>query len=94
MPINMSISTSGILFLLKISANQCAAKIKVPNVKMSNAGSIVKFLCKDKKKTKDKRQKTKVFLNNTNKSLPVVCRKVIRSFVSFSLLLETTHYLI
>ena len=53
MPISMSISTSGILFLLKISANQCAAKINVPNVNISSAGSIVKFLCKGNKKTDD-----------------------------------------
>ena len=39
-PINMSISTSGILFLLKISANQCAAKINVPKVNISSAGSM------------------------------------------------------
>ena len=44
MPINMSINTSGILFLLKISANQCAANTKVPNVNMSKAGVIVIFL--------------------------------------------------
>ena len=43
-PINISNNTSGILFLLKISANQCAANTKVPNVKMSKAGSIAIFL--------------------------------------------------
>ena len=45
-PIITSIKTSGILFLLKISANQCAAKTKVPNVNISNAGSIAKFSAK------------------------------------------------
>ena len=44
MPINISNNTSGILFLLKISANQCAANTNVPNVKMSKAGSIAIFL--------------------------------------------------
>ena len=43
-PMNISMSTSGILFLLKISANQCAANTNVPNVKISKAGSIVNFL--------------------------------------------------
>ena len=49
MPMNMSNNTSGILFLLNISANQCAAKTNVPNVNISNAGSIAIF-CKDTKK--------------------------------------------
>jgi hypothetical protein len=49
MPMNISINTSGILFLLNISANQCAAKTNVPNVNISNAGSIAIF-CKDTKK--------------------------------------------
>ena len=49
MPIIMSINTSGILFLLKISANQCAAKTNVPEVNINSAGSIAIF-CKDKKK--------------------------------------------
>ena len=44
MPINISNNTSGILFLLKISANQCAANTNVPNVNMSRAGSIAIFL--------------------------------------------------
>jgi hypothetical protein len=35
--------------LLNISANQCAAKTNVPNVNISNAGSIAIF-CKDTKK--------------------------------------------
>jgi hypothetical protein len=48
-PMNMSNNTSGILFLLKISANQCAAKTNVPNVNINRAGSIAIF-CKDKKK--------------------------------------------
>ena len=50
MPIITSIKTSGILFLLNISANQCAAKTKVPNVNISNAGSIAKFFAKIRKK--------------------------------------------
>ncbi len=49
MPMNISINTSGILFLLNISANQCAAKTKVPDVNINSAGSIAIF-CKDKKK--------------------------------------------
>ncbi len=49
-PINMSISTSGILFLLNISANQCAAKTNVPNVNINSAGSIAKFFAKIHKK--------------------------------------------
>ncbi len=61
MPMNISINTSGILFLLNISANQCAANTKVPNVNISNAGSIAIF-CKDNKKAKGKRLKAKVFL--------------------------------
>lgn len=65
-PINMSISTSGILFLLKISANQCAAKINVPKVNISSAGSIVNYFCKDKKKSIDNRQQsTDFFLTDT-----------------------------
>ena len=47
---NMSINTSGILFLLNISANQWAAKTKVPSVNISNAGSIAKFSAKIIKK--------------------------------------------
>lgn len=46
MPINISNNTSGILFLLNISANQCAAKTNVPNVNISKAGSIAKFSAK------------------------------------------------
>ena len=46
MPISMRRSTSGILFLLNISANQCAANTNVPNVKISKAGSITKFSAK------------------------------------------------
>lgn len=51
MPINISDNTSGILFLLKISANQCAANTNVPNVKINKAGFIV-FFCKDIKRLK------------------------------------------
>ena len=43
-PMNMSSSTSGILLLLKISANQCAANTNVPIVRINKAGSIVIFL--------------------------------------------------
>ena len=60
-PMSMSIRTSGILFLLKISANQCAAKINVPNVNISNAGSMDIFFAKIKKKTTVNRQQTTVF---------------------------------
>ena len=60
MPINISNNTSGILFLLNISANQWAANTNVPNVKMSKAGSIAIFLQRYKK-TRDQRLKTKDF---------------------------------
>ena len=60
-PMSMSMRTSGILFLLKISANQCAAKTNIPNVNISNVGSIFNFSAKIHKKAKDKRQKVKVF---------------------------------
>ena len=62
MPINISNNTSGILFLLKISANQCAANTNVPNVKMSKAGSIAIFLQRYKKTT-DNRQRTTDFFH-------------------------------
>ena len=46
MPMNISNNTSGILLLLKISANQCAANTNVPNVKMNKAWSIAIFFAK------------------------------------------------
>ena len=61
MPINISNTTSGILFLLKISANQCAANTNVPNVKMSNAGSIAIFLQRYKKTTDNGQRTTDFF---------------------------------
>ena len=44
MPMNISNNTSGILLLLKISANQCAANTNVPNINMNKAWSIAIFL--------------------------------------------------
>ena len=44
MPMNISNNTSGILLLLNISANQCAANTNVPNINMNKAWSIAIFL--------------------------------------------------